>query len=215
MPTSATFKYRGPDKLCPFPFSRLSVTGPEYGGNEPILLNSTDGDDGLAEACRLFWTISHFTWTITVVATRVVPPTPGDAGGTYTVDASGVYTSNIISSQASRAAPLVSTATAVSPYGAPISFLGFGVQDSIGPYTAPQGGVVLRYYYGRWCLDYYFERRASSVRIVSVDSYTNYGGNRYTVDFAGYTLHLHVYDMSYSISTTFTGGSSMDVHFLS
>ena len=52
MSTSSTFKYRGPDKRSPFPFNRDNVSPSGY---RTIPLTETAGDDGLAEACRLWW----------------------------------------------------------------------------------------------------------------------------------------------------------------
>jgi hypothetical protein len=72
MSTSPTFKYRGPDKRCPFPFDRDAVTVPTmtdaaYDGRH-ALLPQADGDEGLNEACRLFWLTESFTLTLTATS---------------------------------------------------------------------------------------------------------------------------------------------------
>jgi len=72
MSTSPTFKYRGTDKRCPFPFDRDAVTVPTmtdaaYEGRH-ALLPQADGDEGLNEACRLFWLTESFTLTLTATS---------------------------------------------------------------------------------------------------------------------------------------------------
>jgi hypothetical protein len=77
--TSPTFKYRGPDKRCPFPFNRDEATElPSYYGY--VTLTETDGDEGLAEACRLWWLIEEVVFTPT--GSSVFNPT----GGPYPID---------------------------------------------------------------------------------------------------------------------------------
>lgn len=68
MSTSPTFKYRGPDKRCPFPFNRGAVTVAP-GARDPDLvavipLTESGGDEGLAEACRIFWLLNTVSGTV-------------------------------------------------------------------------------------------------------------------------------------------------------
>jgi hypothetical protein len=62
VPTSPTFKYRGPDKRCPFPFNRDAATSPGS-GYDYVTLTETAGDEGLAEACRLWWLLEEVVFT--------------------------------------------------------------------------------------------------------------------------------------------------------
>ena len=73
MSTSPTFKYRGPDKWCPFPFNRDEAIFSGVGGDNSIALTETDGDEGLAEACRLWWLLESVTFYPTGTATRSFP----------------------------------------------------------------------------------------------------------------------------------------------
>jgi hypothetical protein len=73
VPTSPTFKYRGPDKRCPFPFNRDAATWPG-GGYKYVTLTETSGDEGLAEACRLWWLLQEVVFTPT--GSSEYPQTP-------------------------------------------------------------------------------------------------------------------------------------------
>jgi hypothetical protein len=73
VPTSPTFKYRGPDKRCPFPFNRDAATSPG-GGYKYVTLTETSGDEGLAEACRLWWLLQEVVFTPT--GSSEYPQTP-------------------------------------------------------------------------------------------------------------------------------------------
>ena len=63
MSTSPTFKYRGYDKRCPFTFSRESAIDQQ--GGDYVTLTASGGDEGLAEACRIWWLIESVTLTPT------------------------------------------------------------------------------------------------------------------------------------------------------
>lgn len=73
MSTSPTFKYRGPDKRCPFPFNRDAATAPGS-SYRYVTLNETSGDEGLAEACRLWWLLQEVDFTPT--GSSEYPQTP-------------------------------------------------------------------------------------------------------------------------------------------
>jgi hypothetical protein len=73
VPTSPTFKYWGPDKRCPFPFNRDAATSPGS-GYKYVTLTETSGDEGLAEACRLWWLIQEVVFTPT--GSSEYPQTP-------------------------------------------------------------------------------------------------------------------------------------------
>ena len=61
MSTSPTFKYRGPDKRCPFPFNRDEMIDLSYGASVP--LTASGGDEGLGEACRLWWLLDTISFS--------------------------------------------------------------------------------------------------------------------------------------------------------
>lgn len=91
MSTSATFKYRGPDKRCPFPFNRDATTSdptPGRGGASYVDLTASGGDEGLAEACRLWWLIESVTMTPTGTADAM------DGGDSFTCTFSGSVASS-------------------------------------------------------------------------------------------------------------------------
>jgi len=71
--TSPTFKYRGPDKRCPFPFGRDAAFDQ---GGDYVTLTASGGDEGLAEACRIWWLLESVTLTPTgsVTFTQIFSP---------------------------------------------------------------------------------------------------------------------------------------------
>jgi hypothetical protein len=73
VPTSPTFKYRGPDKRCPFPFNRDAAIAPGS-SYKYVTLTETSGDEGLAEACRLWWLLQEVVFTPT--GSSEYPQTP-------------------------------------------------------------------------------------------------------------------------------------------
>ena len=60
MSTSPTFKYRGPDKRCPFPFNRDDAN---YSYGVSVALTASGGDEGLAEACRIWWLLESISFS--------------------------------------------------------------------------------------------------------------------------------------------------------
>lgn len=88
MSTSPTFKYRGPDKRCPFPFNQdaaIGFTSPSAGAS--VALTETSGDLGLAEACRLWWLLESASFTISATFST----STDSETGTYT--GSGAHSS--------------------------------------------------------------------------------------------------------------------------
>lgn len=63
MSTSPKFKYRGPDKRCPFPFAREAASVPYSNYRDYVTLTPSGGDEGLAEACRLWWLLDSMVLT--------------------------------------------------------------------------------------------------------------------------------------------------------
>ena len=62
MSTSQTFKYRGPDKRCPFPDNRDEMNAPFFSGAS-VPLTASAGDEGLGEACRLWWLLETISFS--------------------------------------------------------------------------------------------------------------------------------------------------------
>ena len=91
MSTSPTFKYRGPDKRCPFPFNRDATTSnptPGRSGASYVDLTASGGDEGLDEACRLWWLIESVTMTPAGTADAM------DGGDSFTCTFSGSIASS-------------------------------------------------------------------------------------------------------------------------
>jgi len=83
VPTSPSFKYRGPDKRCPFPFNRDAATSPGL-GYDYVALTASGGDAGLAEACRLWWLMEGVVVTPAGTCTWPIPsPGTGDLFATF------------------------------------------------------------------------------------------------------------------------------------
>jgi hypothetical protein len=91
------FKYRGPDKRAAFPFCRETADGEYFAGQhnfvaapsdsyDYVTLTASGGDEGLAEAMRLWWNLESVSLTPTGYMERIANY---PAGGSR--EFSGVY----------------------------------------------------------------------------------------------------------------------------